>query len=280
MIVVPGENIVRDSGLIRGHGAYSASGSLVSSQAGSVEQVNKLVHVRPAKKRYIGEVGDIVVGRVVEVGSKSWKLDVQGQKNAILHLSSINLPGGEQRMRNYEDQLQMRRFFEEGDLISAEVQGLQNDGSTTLHTRSHKFGKLTNGQLYVAPTSLIGRLKQHTVTLPCGIDVILGKNGLLWITVTRDEKLGIADEVEAFELDEEKHANKIIMPDERIKICRVRNSIAILCGASQTITPDSIMKIYRRSEELELTPKQLLDPGIGAKVLNKSKPGESSASTD
>lgn len=114
MIVVPGEKIVRDSGLIRGHGTYSLSGSLVSSQAGSVEQVNKLVHVRPTKKRYIGEIGDIVVGRVNEVGSKTWKLDLQGTKSAVLHLSSINLPGGEQRMRNYSDQLQMRRFFEEG----------------------------------------------------------------------------------------------------------------------------------------------------------------------
>ena len=33
-------------------------------------------------------------------------------------LSSVNLPGGQQRMRTYEDQLQMRNFFQEHDLIS------------------------------------------------------------------------------------------------------------------------------------------------------------------
>lgn len=33
-------------------------------------------------------------------------------------LSSVNLPGGQQRIRTYEDQLQMRSFFQEHDLIS------------------------------------------------------------------------------------------------------------------------------------------------------------------
>lgn len=33
-------------------------------------------------------------------------------------LSSVNLPGGQQRMKTYEDQLQMRSFFQEHDLIS------------------------------------------------------------------------------------------------------------------------------------------------------------------
>ena len=59
--------------------------------------------------RYLGEVGDIVVGRVTEVGSKRWKVNVGGHKDAVLHLSAVNLPGGVQRMRTYEDQLQMRK---------------------------------------------------------------------------------------------------------------------------------------------------------------------------
>lgn len=40
----------------------------------------------------------------------------------MLQLASVNLPGGVQRMRTYEDQLQMRSLFCEYDLIS--VSGL------------------------------------------------------------------------------------------------------------------------------------------------------------
>jgi len=39
----------------------------------------------------------------------------------MLNLTSINLPGGVQRRRSEEDQLNMRNFFKEGDIISAEV---------------------------------------------------------------------------------------------------------------------------------------------------------------
>lgn len=45
--------------------------------------------------RYNGEVGDVVVGRIVEVQHKRWTVDVNARLNAILLLSSVNLPGGE-----------------------------------------------------------------------------------------------------------------------------------------------------------------------------------------
>ena len=36
----------------------------------------------------------------------------------------------------------MRNFFEEGDLLVAEVQGFLGDGAISLHTRSLKYGKV------------------------------------------------------------------------------------------------------------------------------------------
>jgi exosome complex component RRP4 len=36
-------------------------------------------------------------------------------------LTSINLPGGVQRRRSEEDQLNMRNFFKEGDIVSGEI---------------------------------------------------------------------------------------------------------------------------------------------------------------
>jgi len=165
-LFVPGQLITSETGYLRGHGSYLKEGSscenngtdsknnvqIISSVAGVLERVNKLISVRPVKSRYIGEVGDLVVGRVVSVDSKRWKVDINGQKvrsvararslscsysyrfvvlidfhstlvlyvvkDAMLQLSSINLPGGVQRMRTYEDQLQMRTLFVENDLIS------------------------------------------------------------------------------------------------------------------------------------------------------------------
>ncbi len=84
---------------------------------GIVERVNKLVSVRPLRARYPGEVGDTIVGRITEITGKSWRVDIQARRDAILPLSAVNLPGGEQRRKTNEDQLNMRSLFAENDII-------------------------------------------------------------------------------------------------------------------------------------------------------------------
>ena len=90
-----------------------------------------------------GEIGDVVIGRVIEVQQKRWKVDTCSRLHSLLMLSSVNLPGGEQRRKTQEDELAMRSYLEEGDLISAEVQNVFSDGSLSLHTRSLKYGKVS-----------------------------------------------------------------------------------------------------------------------------------------
>lgn len=94
----------------------------------------------------------------------------------------------------------MRNFFEEGDLLVAEVQAFFSDGAMSLHTRSLRYGKvsssrqdcsqrnlpfpyqLRNGQLVTVPPILVRRLKSHFIALPCGVDLILGLNGYIWVS--------------------------------------------------------------------------------------------------
>ena len=97
----------------------------------------------------------MVVGRIVEVQSRRWKVDVAAPLLAQLPLSAINLPGGILRRRTSADELQIRTFFSEGDLVVAEVQSVHSDGSASLHTRSLKYGKLRNG-IFLAVTGTGG----------------------------------------------------------------------------------------------------------------------------
>lgn len=97
-----------------GHGTFIDQETVISSVAGTIERVNKLVTVRAIRARYNAEVGDLIVGRVTEVWSifglrwdvhsnvrfkvqpRRWKVDANARQDAILMLSSINLPGGVQ----------------------------------------------------------------------------------------------------------------------------------------------------------------------------------------
>lgn len=195
-IVTPGEAITSDPQWMRGHGTYvpsmpPSSTTIISTVAGILHKTNKLLSVQPLRARYQPEIGDLVVGRIVTVGTKKWNVDIAAPMHANLPLSSINLPGGVLRRRTTVDELNIRTFFQEGDLLVAEVQSLHQDGTASLHTRSLKYGKLRNGLF----TSLSGagggilsrkggvvrsRRQVFTLNTAAGeIDIVLGVNGYI-----------------------------------------------------------------------------------------------------
>lgn len=69
----------------------------------------------------------------------------------------------------------------------AEVQALHHDGTVMLHTRSNKYGLLSRGQLVRVPAELVKRQRHHFHHLEnIGVDIILGCNGLVFISPHRD----------------------------------------------------------------------------------------------
>jgi exosome complex component RRP4 len=112
-----------------GHGTQVApDGRLVATLCGVVRRVDRLTYVKPLRARYAPELGDVVVGRVVEVSGRRWRVDLGAARGAALLLSAVNLPGGALRRRNADDELAMRGVFREGDLLSAEVQAVHHGG--------------------------------------------------------------------------------------------------------------------------------------------------------
>ena len=57
--------------------------------------MNNLFLVQPKRTRYIGEIGHVVVGRITAVDTNRWRVDINSTLDAMLPLSSVNLPGGE-----------------------------------------------------------------------------------------------------------------------------------------------------------------------------------------
>ncbi|KAJ2157445.1 Exosome complex component rrp4 [Coemansia sp. RSA 552] len=241
-IITPGSAITSDPAFMRGHGTFGEEGTIYSSVAGVVERINKLVSVRSLRQRYGGEIGDIVVGRITEVASKRWRVDVNSRQDGVLLLSSINLPGGIQRRKSESDELQMRTFFSEGDLVFAEVQSFFADGSLSLHTRSIQYGKLRNGTFVAVFPQLVPRSRSHFHTLPCGVDVVLGVNGYIWVS-----KHVPAAKVEANAEHIYSDKNESISDTERESIARVANCIHLLNRLYVKITDTSIIFAFEAS---------------------------------
>eukprot|EP01130_Rhizamoeba_saxonica_P012602 TRINITY_DN5341_c0_g1_i1.p1 TRINITY_DN5341_c0_g1~~TRINITY_DN5341_c0_g1_i1.p1 ORF type:complete len:287 (-),score=59.64 TRINITY_DN5341_c0_g1_i1:17-877(-) len=246
-ILVPGEYICDAADVIPSHGTYVEDAKLYSSVSGVVERVNKLICVKPLKSRYSGDVGDVVVGRITSIAQKRWKVDINARQEAVLLLSSINLPGGLLRRRTVEDQLRMRNYFVEDDIISAEVQQFFQDGAVSLHTR-HIYGKLTKGLFVTVPSTLVKRCASHFYTLEhAHVDIILGINGYIWIS---PEKKFQSEEIVE------------ITPEQRLNMSRVRNSIKALSKVFKVISPETITEVYMKSLECNFHPKHMLQPSV------------------
>ncbi|KAG0593112.1 hypothetical protein M758_1G298800 [Ceratodon purpureus] len=258
-----------EAGYLRGHGTQPVKEELLATVCGVVERVNKLVSVRPLRARYNAETGDVVVGRVTEVGGNRWKVDVNSRKDAELLLAAVNLPGGIQRRRTAIDELNMRDLYVENDLISAEVQSLHQDGSLHLHTRSLKYGKLRNGQLVRVAPYLIKRLKQHFHQLKdLGVDLILGCNGFIWISAAspgnKDNLPGsVATSASAVV------GESPLQFEVRERICRLANSVRVLGALGLLISPDSIMQTYEASLLWEVPVKDMLSADFYVKLAEK-----------
>lgn len=224
--------------------------------AGTIQKTNKLLSVRPLRARYTPEIGDLVVGRIIEVQSKRWRVDVGAPVLAGLPLSAINLPGGILRKRTETDELQIRTFFSEGDLLVAEVQALHGDGSASLHTRSLKYGKLRNGMfMSVSGTGGGGgvvRARRQLWTLETvqgggKVDVIMGVNGYIWISthvevaadtaITRIEE-SVSSTVYSSQNDE-------IPVETRREISRIRGVIQLLVDNGLSVEEDLVKEGYQ-----------------------------------
>ncbi|XP_058066661.1 exosome complex component RRP4 isoform X2 [Anopheles bellator] len=259
-LFTPGEVVTNQQGFMRGHGTYMEDEHIKSSVAGVMVQVNKLITVKALKGRYVGEVGDVVVARVTEVQEKRWKVDTNSRLDSVLLLSSVNLPGGELRRRGAEDEKQMRKYLQEGDLISAEIQNVHSDGVLSLHTRSLKYGKLSQGILVKVFPALIRRRKTHFHNLPCGASIILGNNGFIWIAPILNTEGEDAGHSGGFT----QNLEDVVPKEDRETIARLKNCILGLAHCKMMLFDTSIMFAYEESMKYDVL--ELLHPEVIADV--------------
>ena len=145
----------------------------------------------------------------------------------------------------------MRAYFVENDLISAELQSFHGDGPMTLHTRNFRYGKLENGQFVSVLPTLIKRCKTHFQTLPCGVHVVLGVNGFIFLSEANDSNSSSSSSADRMQVDgndKDSSGNVEISPLAREKICRVRNCILALAKMFIFVHPPTIMEVYEASK--------------------------------
>ncbi|MEM3061390.1 MAG: exosome complex RNA-binding protein Rrp4 [Candidatus Bathyarchaeia archaeon] len=139
----------------------------------------KKISVIPLKGCYLPRVGDVVVGRVSEIGISGWLIDIFSLYPALLPVSEISAPRLPFAKRD------LTKFYDVNDLVAAKVVSFDRTRDPLLSTKGPELGKIISGKVIrFSPAkiprligkkgSMIGMLKKETKS-----QIIIGQNGIV-----------------------------------------------------------------------------------------------------
>lgn len=214
-VVVPGE-LLAISSKKAGVGTYSEGGKIFASQLGIKTVRPDSISVVPLAGQYIPVTGDLVVGKIVDVGASNWLVDINSPYPSPLHVNEVpwRVEFGE-----------TRKFMTVGDIVLLMIVGVDETKRIRVSMQEHGLRKLTGGMVMeVSPSkvprvigkngSMIQMLKNMT---SCRIYV--GQNGRIWIDGELDS---IVRAVQAIRMiEDEAHSQGLT---EKVKALLERSS--------------------------------------------------------
>lgn len=200
-IVVPGE-LLAISGKRAGPGTYSEGGKIFASQLGIKSVRPDMISVVPLSGQYMPVRGDLVVGKIVDLGASNWLVDINSPYPAPLHVNEVpwRVEFGE-----------TGKFMSVGDVVLLKIVGHDEMMRVQVSMQDHGLRKLTGGMVIeISPSkvprvigkngSMIQMLKNLT-----GCRIYVGQNGRIWIDGELDS---IVKAVQAIRLiEEEAHSH-------------------------------------------------------------------------
>jgi len=180
-IVTPGELIAEGMEYIPAGKTFREKEKIYSSVVGILYIKGRVLKVVPLSGKYMPKKGDVIIGRIINIGFAGWQLDINSP-----YLADLNI--GE-AVSEYVDlaKTDLSKFFDIGDWVLAEVISI-SEGKFVKLTAKHKpYRKLVGGNIiYVSPTKvprIIGRQGSMIKILKdlTQCDILVGQNGVIWI---------------------------------------------------------------------------------------------------
>jgi exosome complex component RRP4 len=184
-IVVPGQ-VLADTDVRPGLGAYRSEGNVVAATLGIKNVDGTYASVIPLGGQYIPLVGDIVIGKIDDVGPSNWLIEINSPYPAPMHVNEVpwHVEFGE-----------TTNFLKAGDAVIVRVLKVTEVGRVQVTMEGPGLRKLQGGQLIeiahpkvprVIGTkgSMISLIKKYT-----GCRLVVGQNGRIWIDGEPDDIL-------------------------------------------------------------------------------------------
>ncbi len=179
-MVVPGQLLAR--GMYRlGDNVYRVGQNIYAMKLGLAELKDNTISVIPLKECYMPNVGDLVIGLIIDIGITNWSVDIASPYTALLQVNdAFSKPIDPLR----ED---LKKYFNVGDYIIAKVIAFDKTRDPLLSTKEPPCGKIEKGTVIeISPAKiprLIGKRGSMISIIKRELDcqIVVGQNGRVWI---------------------------------------------------------------------------------------------------
>lgn len=198
-IVVPGQ-ILTDNNLISGTGTFKDNEKIYSNITGLVYIESNTISVIPFKYSYKPKYGDLVIGKVISSSYSSWSINIYSTYNGYLPTSEL-----------CDKHNQNINIINIKDMLLLRVSNVDEINRVKLTLRAHGLGKFNQGIIIKVKQPTVHFLSEENAFLISLMqeyletDVIVAKNGLIWINGLKDNVAKIIETIEYIEENPSKH---------------------------------------------------------------------------
>lgn len=196
-IVLPG-SLLTDNNYKLGRGTYKENGKIYSSITGLVYFESEQIKVIPLKDTYSPNYGDLVIGRVTGSSYSSWSIDINSTYHGFLPTTELY----DKNEPNINNIINIK------DMLLLRVANVDEINRVKLTLRSRGLGKFNQGTIIKVKQPTIHFLSEENAFLTTMIqeytytDIIIGKNGLIWINGLKENIERIIEIIELIEKEE------------------------------------------------------------------------------
>lgn len=212
-VVVPGEVIAEGMDYLPSDGTYRFEEKILSNKLGLLVVDGKVLKTIPLAGRYLPKIGDVVIGKVIDILMSGWRMDIHSAYSAVLPLQNGSF--------NYiQKGADLSKIFAIDDCVITKITNVTSQNLVDVTMKGPGLRKLSGGKILEVNHTKVPRIigkKGSMVSLikdVTGCRIIVGQNGLIWVqgepeqevitikTIRKIEaeahKSGLTDEVKVF----------------------------------------------------------------------------------
>ncbi len=200
-VVVPGD-VLDGEGLKPGAGTFSEGGRIYASLLGIRREGGGYVSVTPLGGRYIPRTGDLVIGKVEDLGPSHWLVDINGPHPSPLRVNEVPWK---------VDFGDTASYLDVEDAVLVKVINIDETKRVEITMKDRTTRKLTGGRIVEISHAKVPRVIGREGSMIKLIEdltntrMFVSQNGRIWIDGEIDDVVHAVKAIEMIESDAHVH---------------------------------------------------------------------------